>query len=294
MTLVQLRHFLALADARSFRRAADACHLTQPALSRSVRALEDELGQPLFDRVGWHVELTASGRELLARARRLVDEADVLKETAQRLGQGLTGTLRVGLGSGPGAVLTVPVLAHVARHHPGVRLEFARGGTGLLEQALRDRRLDALVIDARSLDPAPDLSVETLGEMRGAFLCRSDHPLVRRGRPVSFEEVLVHPLASTPLSAEIARILVERYGPRAHPDECARLRSDEIAPLVQVALQTDTVVLAIRRAAPELVELTLDPPLEANARFGLATLAGRVQAPLLPMFRGLVAQHLRD
>ena len=163
MTLVQLRHFLALADARSFRRAAEAAFLTQPALSRSIQALEDELGVPLFDRVGWKTELTPAGRELLGRARSLVDEADSLKETAQRLGEGLSGTLRVGLGSGPGAVLTVPVLSHVARRYPGVRIEFARGGITLLEQALRERRLDALVIDARSLDPAPDLAVESLG-----------------------------------------------------------------------------------------------------------------------------------
>lgn len=294
MTLVQLRHFLALADTRSFRRAAEASFLTQPALSRSIKALEDELGQPLFDRVGWTTELTPFGRELLGRARRLVDEADSMKEAAQRLGQGLAGTLRVGLGSGPGAVLTVPVLAHVATRLPGVRIEFARGGITLLEHALRERRLDALVIDARSLDPAPDLNVEPVGELRGAFLCRPDHPLVRRRRPPTFDEVARYPIASSPLSAEIARLLVERYGPQAHPDECVRLRSDEIAPLVQVALHTDAVLLAIRRAAPELVELELAPRLDANARFGLVTLAGRAEAHLLPMLRALVAAHLRD
>ena len=63
MTLIQLRHFIALAGLGSFSRAADELHLTQPALSRSIRALEDELGQPLFDRVGRVSELTPYGRE---------------------------------------------------------------------------------------------------------------------------------------------------------------------------------------------------------------------------------------
>lgn len=294
MTLVQLRHFLALADTRSFRRAAEACFLTQPALSRSIKALEDEVGRPLFDRIGWRTELTAFGRELLGRARRLIDEAESLKETAVHLAHGTTGRLRVGLGSGPGAVLTAPVLSHVAARCPAVRLELAGGGIALLEQALRERRLDALVIDARSLDPAPDLAVESLGEMRGAFLCRPGHPLARRRKPPAFADLLKYPIASSPLSAEIARILVERYGPTAHPDECVSLRSEEITPLVQVALHTDAVLLAIKAAAPGLTELELSPRLEANARFGLVTLAGRAEAPLLPMFRKLVAAHLRD
>jgi hypothetical protein len=65
MTLVQLRHLIALAHTGSFSKAAQAQFLTQPALSRSIRALEDELGLPLFDRVGRRVELTPFGHEPL-------------------------------------------------------------------------------------------------------------------------------------------------------------------------------------------------------------------------------------
>ncbi len=68
MTLVQLRHLVALAQTGSFSKAAQAQFLTQPALSRSIRALEDDLGMALFDRVGRRIELTPFGRETLARA----------------------------------------------------------------------------------------------------------------------------------------------------------------------------------------------------------------------------------
>ena len=72
MTLVQLRHLTSLAQTGSFRRSAEALFLTQPALSRSIQALEEELGQRLFDRIGWRSELTPFGREVLARAKRLI------------------------------------------------------------------------------------------------------------------------------------------------------------------------------------------------------------------------------
>lgn len=293
MTLVQMRHLIALAETGSFRRAAELTFLTQPAFSRSIKALEDELGQRLFDRRGWNSEPTPFGEEVLKRARRLVQEAQHLKEDARRIQEGLTGTLRMGLGSGPGAILTVPLLRHMAVHHPRAHLELARANTSLLTLALRERRLDALVIDARSLPPSPDLEVQAVTELSGAFLCRPEHPLVSFGRPVQFDELLAYPLASTPLSDEIDRLLVERYGPQAHLENCVTLRSEEIASLVAVAEVTDTVVLTTRAAAPSLVELTLQPPLQANARFALVTLAGRSEPPLLPLIKGLIVEWLK-
>ena len=294
MTLVQLRHLIALAETGSFRRAAELTFLTQPAFSRSIKALEDELGQRLFDRQGWRSEPTPFGLEVLQRARRLVLEADHLREDARRVQQGQTGTIRLGLGSGPGAILTLPLLRHMATHHPRAHQELSRANTTLLAVALRERRLDALVIDARSLPPASDLEVQAVSELRGAFLCRPEHPLAQRDGPVGFDELLAYPFASTPLSDEIGRLLVERYGPQAHLEHCVSLRSEEIASLVAVAEVTDTVVLTTRAAAPSLVELTLDPPLQANARFALVTLGGRSEPALLPVLRGLIAEWLKD
>jgi DNA-binding transcriptional LysR family regulator len=294
MTLVQLRHLLALARTGSFSKAAQAQCLTQPALSRSVRALEDEFGLPLFDRVGRRVEPTPFGREMLARAQRLLADADELQGVGRPLGEGAIGTLRLGLGSGPGALLMTPLLGHVAQQRPGLRVEIARGGTDLLVQALRDRRLDALVVDARSLSPAPDLRTEVVCEMRGAFMARRGHPLARRRSALRFEELLRFPVASTPLSDEVARHLVERYGPQAHPEACVTLRCEEVPSLVDVALHSDAVLLAVRAVAPMLVELTLDPALEASARFGLVTLARRTEPPALAIVRSLMSDRLRD
>lgn len=294
MTLVQLRHLIALAETGSFSRAAQAQFLTQPALSRSIRALEDELGMPLFDRVGRRIELTAFGRATLERARLLVSDADELQGSGRRSLDGGRGVLRIGMGSGPGAMLMTPLLMTIALDHPQVHVEIARGGTELLVQSLRARTLDALVVDARSLKPAPDLRTDLLVEMRGAFMVRRDHPLTKlRGGP-TFADVSRYPIASTPLSDEVARILIARYGPQAHPEHCVTLRCDEVASLVDVAEYSDAVLLAIRAAAPTLEELTLRPALDATARLGLVTLARRSEAPLLPVVRALMAERLRD
>lgn len=100
MTLVQLKHLIELAQTGSFSLSALKLHLTQPALSRSIKSLEDELGQALFDRIGRKNELTAFGLEIVKRARVLVDEAQELRQTSQQLQLGEIGQLRIGLGSG--------------------------------------------------------------------------------------------------------------------------------------------------------------------------------------------------
>ena len=132
MTLVQLRHLIELAHSGSFSKSAVKLHLTQPALSRSIKALEDELGQTLFDRIGRKNELTPFGVHIVQRARVLVDEANELRLTSQQLQKGEVGQLRIGMGSGPGAMLMTPLLMLMAQEHPQAHIDISRGSTTLL------------------------------------------------------------------------------------------------------------------------------------------------------------------
>ena len=284
MTLVQLKHFLELASNGSFSKSADRLHITQPALSRSIKSLEDELGQPLFDRVGRKNELTALGQHILLQAADLVDAANNLKHSGQQLLTGQTGQVHLGLGSGPGALWMTPLLMCLATEYPQARLDIARGATPMLVQQLRERLLDALILDIRSLSPASDLLVEPLCEMPGAFMCRPSHPLAKR-KSVTLDAVRDFPVASTPLSDEVARVLIERYGAQAHPEQLVNLRCDEISSLIDVARSTDTVVLAVRVVALDLVALPMSPSLNATARFGWVTLKSRSESPLAKLLR---------
>ena len=102
MTLVQLKHLIELASRGSFSQSASKLFITQPALSRSIKALEDELGQSLFDRIGRKNKLTHFGQHFVQRARGLVDEANELRQTSAQFQKGDIGQFRVGMGSGPG------------------------------------------------------------------------------------------------------------------------------------------------------------------------------------------------
>jgi DNA-binding transcriptional LysR family regulator len=293
MTLVQLRHLLALAETGSFSRAAERVHVTQSALSRSIQSLEEELGAALVDRVGRRAELTPVGREALDQARRLVLDAQDLQERARAVARGRLGTLRVGMGSGPAALLMGPLLLEVATTRPQWRVEVARGATELLVQRLRERTLDALVVDLRSLVPADDLQVELARELRGAFMVRRGHPLARRRR-VRFPELQHYPLAGTPLSGEVSRALVDLYGAAAHPAQALSVRGEDVASLVEVAQRSDAVLLSIRAAGSGLVEVPMDPPMTVSARLGLVTLARRTAPPTLSVVRELIERLLRD
>jgi DNA-binding transcriptional LysR family regulator len=293
MTLVQLRHLVALAQSGSFSRSAEACFVTQSALSRSIRALEDELGQALFDRVGRRAELTTFGTEVLARSRGILFDADELRACGPKARDAALGRLCLGMASGPAALLTTPLLLHMAKRHAGLRVEIARGDIGLLAQGLRARGLDALVIEVRAIAPAPDLQVEVLAELRGAFMGRQGHPLLRRRGALRFDDLLRYPIVTTPLGDEVARTLVAQYGPQAHPAACVTQRSEDIAGLAEVARQSDAVLFAVRAAAPQLAEIVLTPKLTASARFGLVTLARRSEAPALPAARQVMQRLLR-
>lgn len=294
VTLVQLRHFLSLAETGSFTRSAKALFLTQPALSRSIRALEVELGQRLFDRVGRRSELTHFGRDVLGRVRQLMADADELVAVGRSKLSRRNALLRVGMGAGPAALLAVPLLQRMAHPDASVRIDILQGDTDRLVEALRNRMLDAVVVESRYVAPAVDLSIEPLAEMRGGFMCRRGHPLTRKRGELSLEAVRAYPIASTLLGNDVVRAMIEAYGPGGHPDECVNLRCSSLASLIELTQTSNVVMLAIRAAAPDLVELPVRPAIAVQAHYGLITLAGRSEAPALPLLRELIAERLRD
>jgi DNA-binding transcriptional LysR family regulator len=294
MTLVQLKHLIALAEHRSFSKAADAVCLTQPAFSRSIRALEEDLGGPLFDRLGWRCEPTLLCKLVLDQAKALSGSAEDLAERARLISAGVAGKLPIGLGSGPGAMLMTPLLRHVAVEQPQLCMDITRGTAESLIQALRDRILEAVVLDTRSVPMAADLQSEWLCNMQAEFMCRPGHPLLSAPQPLTIQDVSRYTVACTPLADEVARLLVACYGAEAHPDRLVKLRCSEIGSLVEVTAQSDAVLLAIRAAAPELCVLQLTPPLTSQASFSWVTLAGRSLSPGLKVVRDLVGRWLHD
>jgi DNA-binding transcriptional LysR family regulator len=96
MDIAALEAFVAVADAGSFSRGAEHVHLTQPAISKRIAALEDELGARLFDRSGRQAQLTHAGRELLAQARAILSEVSEAKRRIANLAGTVSGPLSLG------------------------------------------------------------------------------------------------------------------------------------------------------------------------------------------------------
>ena len=236
---------------------------------------------------------------MVARAARLVRDADELQRSVEIFRQGEGGALRIGMGSGPAAMLTTPLLCHMAGQHPQVRVAITRAPIDLQLMQLRAGLLDALVADARSVVPAADLVTEPIGELRTCFACRAGHPLAGFDT-VTLAQVLAYPVASTPLSDEIARLLVDLYGPDAVPERMTTLECEDMTSLVSAAERSQAVFLGLAAAARggvdagTLVELPVRPRLELKARFACVTLAGRTEAPVMAMFRRFAGERLRD
>ena len=144
LDLRRLQYFVAVAEERSFTRAAERLYVTQPSLSVAIRKLEQALGVTLFDRSSRHVVLTAAAEALLPKARRAISAADDVYTTASNVAKGIAGVLRVGVSPASHSA-AMPILSELTRGHPEIEVEVRQEATGLLVADLCAHRIDILV-----------------------------------------------------------------------------------------------------------------------------------------------------
>ncbi|MCE6995715.1 LysR family transcriptional regulator [Saccharothrix sp. S26] len=178
MELRQLEYFVAVAEECHFTRAARRMHVAQSGLSASIRALEVELGAPLFVRSTRQVELTQAGRALLVEARRVLGTIDAARDAVAAVQGLLRGTLAVGSIQCLHAVHLPAVLARFHELHPGVELRLRQAGSGELVDLVRAGRLDlAFVTSGRVGD---DLRASTLSSEPLVLACAPELPFAER------------------------------------------------------------------------------------------------------------------
>jgi LysR family transcriptional regulator, cyn operon transcriptional activator len=127
MNLRSLRTFVATADSGGLGRASERLHVSQPAASRQIDALEAEFGVPLFQRIGRRLQLTAEGEDLLRQSRRLLADADLLAERARALKRGEAGTLRVAAAPQTLSSVLAPFLPRFRDRYPGIDVQLIEG-----------------------------------------------------------------------------------------------------------------------------------------------------------------------
>lgn len=146
MTLSELKFIVALAKARNFRKAAEACFVSQPALSLAVKKLEDELGVLLFERNRNDVTMTAVGERVVEQATRAIEEANRVKEIARQGNNQLAGALKLGVIYSVGPYLLPEIIPILRKTAPEMPLIVEENLTANLEAQLRNGIIDVAII----------------------------------------------------------------------------------------------------------------------------------------------------
>lgn len=206
MDLKQLRAFLTVAETGNVTRAADMLHLVQPAVSRQIRMLEEDIGAPLFERERHGMVLTESGQALVGYARRVLLELDRARaEIAGAAAGGVGGLVTLGLLPSTVDLLSSALVAAVAAAYPGIRLRIAVGYAGTLLQWLQSGEVDAALL--YGAERSPDIQSKPLVKEALWAIGPPDSAL-RPQQPVTLAE-LAHLRMVLPSPPHGIRTLVE-------------------------------------------------------------------------------------
>lgn len=229
MNLRDLEYLVAVADHQHFGRAAEACHVSQPTLSTQIKKLERELGVPLLERGTRHALLTDAGRQVVARARAILVEADTIREIARHTRDPESTRLRLGLFPTLGPYLLPHVVPAITQRFPQLELLLVEEKTDELLRRLREGQLDAALLAAPEGDD--QLVEELLFDEDFVLAVPHGHDLATATAPVSTKvldgtEVMLlddgHCLREQALSVCSSAGAAERQGFRATSLETLR------------------------------------------------------------------------
>ncbi|WP_139489085.1 LysR family transcriptional regulator [Brevibacillus dissolubilis] len=178
MELRQIRYVLAVAEERSFSRAAARLHLAQPSLSQQIAKLEKEWGVPLFHRLGQKVELTDAGERFAQQAQILIDQAEALEREMRAYASGDSGRLLVGSLPITGAYVLPHVIPEFSKQFPHVELQLVEDTSSSLEQMLVRGKLDVSLLTMPIEEPSLEIQPAFQEEIYLAL--PPDHPLSDR------------------------------------------------------------------------------------------------------------------
>lgn len=186
MTLTELKFIVSVARERNFRRAAERCFVTQPALSLGIKKLEDELGLLIFERGRNEVAVTEVGEKIIEQANRVLEEAERIKELAAQGNDQLAGPIKLGVIYSTGPYLLPEIIPVLRETAPEMPLEVEENLTANLEIQLKSGMIDAAII-ALPFD-IPGIKVQPLYDESFVVAVPQQHPWAGRSA-VSAEEL---------------------------------------------------------------------------------------------------------
>ncbi|MFO7909523.1 LysR family transcriptional regulator [Halomonas sp. BLK-85] len=211
MDTQHLQAFLAVADTQSFSRAADQLFLTQPAVSKRIAMLEQQLDTRLFDRIGRRIALTEAGELLLPQARDILLSVEDSRRALANLSGQVGGRLTMATSHHIGLHRLPPILKAYTQQHPEVDLDLRFVDSELAYQGVLNGRYELAVVTLAP-HPVEQLSVSEHWRDRMCFVSAHDHPLAsqlsRRPRPLALNTLCEHP-SVLPGAQTFTRSLIE-------------------------------------------------------------------------------------
>jgi DNA-binding transcriptional LysR family regulator len=223
MDLTQLQTLIQVAELGSLSKAADRLRIAQPALSRQVRLLEEELGVTLFERHGRGMLLTERGDAVLKRAIEIMATVDEIRSEADDQARSITGRIAIGMPPTVSDILAVPLVHHLASHHPKLELRLISSFTGHLIDWLQRGEVDVAIL----YDPQASRS------LRLTPLLLENLMLI--GPPSSYLQA-THPRAFKDLADYPILLPSPRHGLRRLIEEAATLTGIHL----RVAIEADS------------------------------------------------------
>jgi DNA-binding transcriptional LysR family regulator len=278
MELTQLRAFVTIAKLGQLTRAAEKLHLSQPALSGQLKALEEALGLSLFERSSSGMNLTAGGRALLAEAEGIVEAVQRLRQSARQLQGRPAGRLRLGTVLDPATLRLGEFLAHAVESHPLVEIELHQLFSGAALEAVREGSLDAsFYFGEVDDDELHAVALRTL-TYRVALPAELDNE-----RDAAWAVIATKPWILAPPTSSHRQLAMELFGARGdEPQQVSEADSEAvILNLIESGVGASIVREDIAQAAEREGRIAIWSGAELTTRLWFICLAARVGDPVL-------------
>jgi DNA-binding transcriptional LysR family regulator len=288
MELHEIRYFLALGRTLNFTRAAEACNVSQPALTRAIQKMEDELGGLLFSRERNNTHLTELGRLLEPHLTEVLARTQAAKETANRFLRLDSAHLRLGVMCTIGPVRFVSFLSRFRADNPGVGLTLTEQTPDQLCDLLAKGEIDVALM-ARPGGFDPPLQAQPLYAERFVIACSAGHPFARRN------VVRVAELDGETYLSRINCEFRDQLGEicRAHGARIVRSyrseREDWILTMVAAGMGVCFLPQFCNTVPGVISRPVIDPPIEREV--ALVTVSGRRWSPPLAAFVKAIRQY---
>ena len=207
MDIANLQAFIAVASSGSFSAASENLFLTQPAISKRIASIEDELGTPLFDRIGRGIQLTEAGQALLPRAQKILLEIEDSRRAIQNLSNQVGGTLRFATSHHIGLHRLPPILRQYTKDFPNVELDIQFMDSEQACRAVEQGKLEMAIVTL-PLAPAESLNLQQIWTDKLTVITGKTHPLSKKKRVILTD--LARHKAILPARGTFTREIIEQ------------------------------------------------------------------------------------